>query len=607
MSLLQLKDITFRYGRKTLFEGINATIHENTVIGLVGNNGTGKSTLLKVMTGQLDIDEGEMIKANSVTISYVQQDMLRSSQTVEEYLFDHPLAHSQPELYRERIENLKAYFALPSDTPIDKLSGGQNRQVCLMKAFAIQPSILLLDEPTNHLDITSLLHFQKLLQDYPHTVVMISHDRYFLDKTLDAIWEIEDHKLYLFDNSYTEYVTKKDLRRRNHAIAYEKATKELNREHEWYVSGVKARSTKDTGRMTRYFELRDWVKHNKPNWRQPTIPLPEPPHLGNKILNFKHVDISMPHNDTLILEDFHFDLVQGMRIGLLGRNGSGKTTFLNSVVHEHPIAKGKIIIGKNTHINYHDQHREEVLEQLTIHEYMSEGNVDMKFGEKWMNVYKYMKHFLFDSQDLKLPIHTLSGGQKARVLLAQILKQGGNLLILDEPTNDLDIDSLDALEYSLKQFESCMLVVSHDRYFLDSICTHILGFEGNGNYTLSSGGYSEYIAKYQDEETFWSGAMKALKQTETKSSTTEVQEQSQLQVDNKAQRKIRERIRVIEKRLAQIETHIAGIQKDIAHLQYTTREYITINNKLNQLNGFQIEKSRLEDEWLRLGEKLPTV
>ena len=730
-SLITLKDISLYYNQVPVFEEFNLALTKNQKIGFVGINGSGKTTMMKILAGELEIDSGEILKANGLKISYLPQDFaIPKNQTIRQFLYPDINQTEEYLHYEEKIAKYLPLFGFTNlEQNLETLSGGLQRQVLILKAVASEPDVLLLDEPTNHLDLLTLENFKKLLQEYQGCFLLISHDRYFMDQVVNQIWELDNGRLFKHKGNYSDYLISKEERYQTELKQHEKLRQELKRELEWVNSGVKARGTKDQGRLNRYWELKEEYKNSKPKWHKPYLPLPKITPLGNKILkteelevyfpdtppnlsdtppsplsrggenippaplkggdslpllkkdedleislrkpsledvqemiqiqketyiknyvndkykatleeiekqdwelrkqekinfikdkncyglvlekskkilgygfviktdrpeseirnliikpeyqklgygslilknlisntsakkiiakttvadkfyekfgfklqNIENLDLSTRNEKTLqldleipplefqvqdglvpadlwgtkrgsvgvsgvsapLIKNLNLEFTEGMRLGLLGPNGCGKTTLIKALLGDYKNKKGKIIYGQNTEFNYQDQKRMNLFEEKSLMYNISENNLKMKFGTTTTNVYAYLKKFLFSSDDLKKPVATLSGGQRARLLLAKILKKGGNFLILDEPTNDLDLDTLEALENSLLEFEGCCIIVSHDRFFLDRVCTHVLAFEKDGNYILSDGGYTDYLKKYGQTSSYY--------------------------------------------------------------------------------------------------------
>jgi ATP-binding cassette subfamily F protein uup len=402
-------------------------------------------------------------------------------------------------------------------------------------------------------------------------------------------------------------LNQKKVRQQTQLKQFEKQKQELRREQEWFREGVRARGTKDQGRLKRYYQLKEAHQNSRPNLENPVLPLPKIQPLGNKILILKNLTVNFigeerNQRQECIVKDLNLEFEPSFRLGILGANGSGKTTLIQTILGEHSQQSGKIIYGQNTFFNYQDQKRQKLQQETTIIKEISNGNLEMPFGNTKTNVYAYLKKFLFHSQDLTKRIWELSGGQKARVLLAKILKQNGNFLILDEPTNDLDIDTMEALENTLVSFLGCVILVSHDRFFLDRVCTHILALEGEGRYTLSSGGYSRYMQKYGQEQDFWG-------QQPSRSKATNTPSQKQIKptkTSSKDKRKARLELRNLEKDISKCQQKIDKLNQLVVAPDFYQKPSQEIRQILGNLDQQKKYLNSLENRWLEISLEATT-
>jgi ATP-binding cassette subfamily F protein uup len=638
MDLLTALDLTLKFNQKTIFSNLQFSLQPGHRVALVGVNGSGKTSLLRILAGEIEPDEGEIVKAKETKIGYLPQEFRFNSklhggvvaaatttttsasggefltstklETIEDYfgqIESHKLSELELKNYQDRKRNLIQDLKFEPKTNILKnLSGGQQRLLGLIHLLSLEPDILLLDEPTNHLDITSSIRLQQIIRSYPKTILFISHDRYFIDATVDTIWELDQGEVFTYKGGYTEFLDLRRKRIKKEEVEYERRAKFLDREKEWVISGVQARGTKDTGRLNRYYELKEFHKKSKRVRPKPFLPIPKPEPLGNRVLELKDLTVTVPNSIDLITKDLNFEFQQGFRVGILGPNGSGKTTLLETILGNLKAKSGKISIGINSIFNYQDQKRLNIDLQDSLMKVISQGNIRMKFGDSTINVYAYLKKFGFKPEQLKEPVSNLSGGQRARLLLALILRKGGNFLILDEPTNDLDVDMLEALENSILQFPGCILLVSHDRFFLDKVCTHIIALEGSGNFTISSGGYSNYMQKYGSEQAFWEGAgssyardAKILQSPVTQPPLAK-QSSNSKSPSSKQLRKQRQKVRDLEKRLKEAEEALKASQMEITSSSFFAQKPERIQFKLDEMEQLKKTLSDLEDEWLKL-------
>lgn len=593
--IINASEITIKQGKKTLLEKVSFAIKEQDKVVIVGRNGTGKTTLMTVLAKENEIDDGELIYATDLKIGYLPQDFrLPQNETIHDILQSEYSKH-HPGVWSENheIQELLRVFKLPPETTkISHLSGGQHRRVALLKALLLEPDLLLLDEPTNHLDLEMIKALEKIIQSYPKACVLISHDRYFVDRTANKILEIDEKKIHTHKGGFSDYMYSRETRLSNLEKAEEKRQEFLKREREWVVSGVKARGTKNKGRMKRYTE----VKNQKAFRRRidPNLLIPSPPTLGSKIFKAINLDISI--EGKTILEDFNFKFEAGYKIGLIGPNGSGKTTFLKTITGSLSPTRGKVVIGENTVINYQDQNRSGIDLTKSILQEVCGGADRISFGDGSVNSYAYLKRFLFSSHQIRESAYNLSGGERARVILAKLFRTQSNFLILDEPTNDLDIETLNVLESSLRDFAGCMILVSHDRYFLNNVCTHILSLDGDGKYTLSTGNYNAYIKKYKQIEV----AEAQTEPPQPKPKPKNIKEEKNL--SNQEERKLKKELARLEKQINKLEEQIKDKESKFTDPEFFQRE--NLDSFMFSLGRDKKQLELWENKYLEISEKL---
>lgn len=515
-------------GNKQILKDIYLGFYYGAKIGIVGLNGSGKSTLLKIMAG-IDQDYlGEVAMSKGYSIGYLEQDpQLDPEKTVLDIVkegagesvallerfeeinlkFAEPMTDDEmDELLKEqgqvqdKLDALNAWdldsrleLAMdalrcpPSDLKCGVISGGEKRRVALCRLLLKEPDILLLDEPTNHLDAETILWLEHHLQRYKGTVIAITHDRYFLDNVAGWILELDRGEGIPWEGNYSSWLEQKQKRLANEAKGESKRQKALQQELEWIRSSPKARHAKSKARITNYEKMasEEFQRENATD----QLYIPTGPKLGNNVI--KAEGVSKAFDEKLLYEDLTFDLPAGGIIGVIGANGAGKTTLFNMITGKSEADRGKFLIGDTVKLSYVDQARI-IDSDKTILELIGEGRDVMMVGDKEINVRQYLSRFNFGSKEHGKPIKVLSGGEKNRAYLALTLQSGGNVLLLDEPTNDLDINTIRALEDALMNFAGCAVVISHDRYFLDRICTHILAFEGDSKVKWFDGNFSEY-------------------------------------------------------------------------------------------------------------------
>jgi energy-dependent translational throttle protein EttA len=516
------------YDKKAVLKDIYLSYFYGAKIGVIGLNGSGKSSLLRIMAGVDKEVNGEAVLSPGYTVGYLEQEpLIDDSRTVREVVEEavqetvnllkefeeinakfadqmsddemNALLERQGEV-QEKLDHLDAWdldarleMAMdalrcpPPDTPVKVMSGGEGRRVALCRLLLQKPDILLLDEPTNHLDAESVAWLEHHLQSYPGTIIAVTHDRYFLDNVAGWILELDRGQGIPWKGNYTSWLEQKQERLRREEKSESERQKTLERELEWIRMSPKARRAKGKARITAYEALLD--QESQKRREDLEIPIPPGPRLGNVVIEAEGV--SKAYGDNLLVDDMTFKLPPGGIVGVIGPNGAGKTTLFRMILgQEHPDS-GKIRIGETVALGYVDQNRS-LDPKKSIWEEISSGADLLKIGTREVNSRAYVARFNFSGTDQQKKVGTLSGGERNRVHLAKMLKEGANVLLLDEPTNDLDVNTLRALEEALENFAGCAVVISHDRWFLDRIATHILAFEGDSKVVWFDGNYSEY-------------------------------------------------------------------------------------------------------------------
>lgn len=522
--ILTAKEVSVHYGEQIILDNASLTINEGERIGLLGRNGTGKSTFLKIISGFITPDSGEVTKRKELNIGFLPQEfILDETKNVignikdgTNYLTDliHqyetlPFDSSDRELIEKQIIakdgwNLEKKIELlmsslkcpPGNTKINNLSGGEKRRVALCRALISQPDLLILDEPTNHLDTSSIEWIENYLANYKGTCIFVTHDRYFLDKIADRIVELSNGLFFSHDGNYTDYLINKAERLAIKESEEKKRQNFLRRELEWVRRGPKARTSKSKSRLDNYFEIAE-KRNDEPEL---DIELLIPPYesVGNTVLDLFNLQYSI--ENRLLFREVNFMFKKGRKLGIVGNNGTGKTTLLKIILGEITPDYGKVEIGDKTEFNYIDQNRLLFDENETVFQSIGKGAEFIKFGNQQINTWTYLRRFLFTDDRINTIVERLSGGERSRLALAHILKNGGNFLIFDEPTNDLDLPSLRILEETLIAFEGCLIIVSHDRYFLNRVCNGILAIEDEGNVHFSEGNYDYYVEKKKERQ-----------------------------------------------------------------------------------------------------------
>ncbi|MBA3526752.1 MAG: energy-dependent translational throttle protein EttA, partial [Sphingomonas sp.] len=514
-------------GQKPILNNINLQFYQDAKIGIVGPNGSGKSTLMKIMGGRDKEFTGEAWPGDGVTVGYLEQEpQLDDSKTVRENVMDgvRPVADML-----ERFNAISAQMADPGDdfdalmaemgelqekidavdgwtldnqleiamdalrcppgeAAVDNLSGGERRRVALTRLLLEKPGILLLDEPTNHLDAESVQWLEKHLIDYPGNVILVTHDRYFLDNVVNWVLELDRARYYVYEGNYSTYLEKKSKRLQQEEREEAGKQKAINDELEWIRRSPKARQAKSKARIRAFDELVQAQENRTPGKAQILIQVPE--RLGGKVIEVEGV--TKAYGDKLLFEDLSFSLPPGGIVGVIGANGAGKTTLFKLITGQEQADSGGVTVGPTVHLGYVDQSRDALDPKKNVWEEVSDGLDIFKLGKHEVNSRAYVGAFNFRGPDQQKKVGQLSGGERNRVHLAKMLKEGGNVLLLDEPTNDLDVETLRALEEALENFAGCAVIISHDRFFLDRLATHILAFEGDSRVEWFEGNFESY-------------------------------------------------------------------------------------------------------------------
>ena len=530
-----MKDLTkILPGGRELFKGITLSFLPGVKIGVLGNNGAGKSTLLKIMAGIEKDYAGEAWPADGVNVGYLEQepqlnpdkdvlgnvmegcgsivdDLARfneiSGKFAEPMTDDemNDLLAEQGEL-QERIDAangwdlertleiaMDALRCPPKDSDVTKLSGGERRRVALCRLLLAKPDILLLDEPTNHLDAESVAWLERHLEDYQGTVILVTHDRYFLDNVTGWILELDRGQGIPFEGNYSSWLEQKQKRLEQEARQEGSRQKQLATELDWIRQNPKGRQAKSKARVRAYDDLVAEAAKAVPDSTKIVIPIAE--RLGNEVITAE--GLTKAFGDKLLFDDLHFRLPPGGIVGVIGPNGAGKTTLFKMLTGADTPDSGELKIGETVKMGYVDQSRDSLDPNKTVWQEVSDGLDEILLGKRPMSSRAYVSQFAFKGADQQKKVGQLSGGERNRVHLAKMLKSGSNVLLLDEPTNDLDVDTLRALEEGLLEFAGCAVVISHDRFFLDRIATHILAYEGNSHVEWFEGNYQEYEADYK--------------------------------------------------------------------------------------------------------------
>jgi ATP-binding cassette ChvD family protein len=517
---------------KKIINDINLSFFYGAKIGILGLNGAGKSTVLRIIAGLDEEYEGDVTYSPGYSVGYLPQEpeldksknvidivkegvaetvsLLKEYEEINNKFMDEEIMNDPDKMndliekqskVQEKIEQKDAWdldskleLAMDAlrtpegDTPVKVLSGGERRRVALCRLLLQEPDILLLDEPTNHLDAESVHWLEQHLQDYKGTVIAVTHDRYFLDNVAGWILELDRGEGIPFKGNYSSWLEQKLNRLEKEEKQETKRQKALQRELEWAKKGPKGRQSKGKARLKNYESM--LAEDLKEKETKVEIPIPNGPRLGKEVIEANNV--SKGYGERLLFEDMNFNLPQAGIVGVIGPNGAGKTTLFRMIMGEEAPDSGELKLGETVKLGYVDQEHAEIDPKKTVYEVISGGNDVIELGKQSINARAYVSRFSFSGSEQQKEVGTLSGGERNRLHLAMTLKTEANVLLLDEPTNDIDVNTLRALEEGIQNFAGCAVVVSHDRWFLDRICTHILAFEGNSSTYFFEGTYSEY-------------------------------------------------------------------------------------------------------------------
>src|SRR5262245_919473 len=511
--------------KRTILKNISLNFFPGAKIGVLGLNGSGKSSLLRIMAGVDDNHEGEVVRMPNSRVGYLEQEPKLTAgksvrEIVEESMGDSAAAkkrldeiyaaYSEPDADFDKLAEEQAKLEaivnaggademdiaadalrLPDwDSKIEILSGGEKRRVALCRLLLSKPDLLLLDEPTNHLDAESVEWLEQFLQRFPGTVVAVTHDRYFLDNAAGWILELDRGHGIPWEGNYSSWLDQKEKRLQVEASQEAARIKAMQAELEWVRQNPKGRGTKSKARLARFEELSQYEHQQRNETQEIFIPVAE--RLGNEVIEFK--DVTKGYGERVLIDKLSFKVPPGAIVGIIGPNGAGKSTLFKMITGKEKAGAGKVTIGKTVKLAHVDQSRDELQGEKTVFEDISGGQDMLKVGRFEMPARAYLARFNFRGADQQKPVGQLSGGERGRLHLARMLMSGANVLLLDEPSNDLDVETLRALEEALLEFAGCVLVISHDRWFLDRIATHILAAEDNSQWVFFSGNYQEYEA-----------------------------------------------------------------------------------------------------------------
>ena len=581
-----LKNVKLRFGTNQLFRDIELYINRGDKISLIGRNGSGKSTLLKIIAGLQDIDDGEIFIQPATKIGYMPQEAdLAEYKTLRDVVLSGLEDDDTASEYKAQI--LIEQLGIAAEQSPETASGGEKRKATLAKALVSKPDILLLDEPTNHLDMPTIEILEKIIINYPGAVVLISHDRYFLRKISRTTFWLDrgimrrNNKGFEFFEEWQEQIIEQEI------IAQKYLDKKLAEETEWLHKGVTARRRRNQGRLRRLLQLRQERREQIKQIGNVNIDVENTLWKSKIVLEAKHITKSFSNRP--IVKDFSIKVIRGNRIGIVGPNGAGKTTLIKLLTKKLQPDEGFVRIGKNLQEAYFDQNRFSLNPQKTLWQTLCDEGDHLWVRGSYRHVVAYLKDFLFTPEQAKSPVATLSGGEKNRLMLAKILSQPSNFLLLDEPTNDLDMDTLDLLQEMLSEYDGTMIVVSHDRDFLDKLVTSIIYMKGDGNLEEYVGSYSDFLEKQKPA---------IIKNDKNKPAPK--QERPKIIPQKKLTYNQQRLLQILPDRIAALEQKIADISQKLSDAdlyQNNREEFFALTDELKEI---QNQKSEAEDQWLEI-------
>lgn len=635
MDLIRISQGQLAFGTHSLLDNADATIEQGERVCVVGRNGAGKSTLLKVLDGQIQLDDGEINQLNGIKISRLEQDPPKGTngtvfdyvaqglpalsslliefhalnqqlQTSSEQKLLDKLARLSTEIealdgwrFESKINLVLGQLQLDSDAELGSLSGGWLRKVALARALVSEPDLLLLDEPTNHLDVDSVKWLEQFLKEFKGAIVFISHDRAFIRAIATRILDLDRGKLISYPGDYATYLSQKA-----HDLKVEETQnalfdKRLAEEEAWIRQGIKARRTRNEGRVRALKALRTERKQRIEQVGKVSLNIETASRSGKLVVEAQH--LSHAFGDKVIVNDFSTLLMRGDRVGLVGANGIGKTTLLKLLFGELAADAGKLKQGVNLEIAYFDQYRDKLDEEATVQDNVAEGKQEVMIGGRSRHVLGYLQDFLFPPKRARTPVKALSGGEKNRLLLAKIFLRPSNVLVLDEPTNDLDIETLELLEDIVNQYQGTVLIVSHDREFIDNTCSSVWGFDGKGKITEVVGGFSDYHAYIAQQQAAKNQQKKPACSTAAKPADKKpapAPAKKAVKLSYKQQRELEQLPQILE----QLEEQIDSLRQQVNSSDFFKQDSQTTSDKLNQLSELESKLEAAFERWEELEE-----
>lgn len=572
--VITFKDVSFRYTDKNLLDKVSFSITDQDKTGLVGLNGTGKSTLIKLIEDEIRPQSGEIIKSGNMIISYLEQepDIPLNTKILDYVMKNNDKDHKVNDY---EAKSMLTKLKLDPEALTNNLSGGQRKRLALAKCLVTYCDFLILDEPTNHLDNDMILYLEKYLQRYNHGLFMVTHDRYFLERVCNNMLELDNGHIYTYKANYSEFLNLKALRLEREEKAEKKLKRLLKNELDWIHRGVEARRTKQKYRIERFNELSKIKFSERKGFEFDSVSK----YLGKTIIEIKNGSKSF--GDKIIFKNFNLNVLRTARIGIVGDNGAGKTTLFKIIMQQESLDSGELILGETLRIGYFSQHFDAIDENIRVIDYVKEVSSTIETLEGTVTAPSLLERFLFDANLQYTMVKSLSGGQRRRLQLVRVLAANPNVLILDEPTNDLDIETLEVLEDYIDSFMGPVLCVSHDRYFLDKVCDELLYYK-NGEINSYMGSFSEFIA------------------SDLGTSSQAISKNQGYKNEHKMTSKEKNELYDLEHELPKLDEKMEGLRKELA--SYTT-EYtlmMDVQKKIDELDAEILTKT---ERYFELMEK----
>jgi len=636
VTLLRLEQLQLAYGTQVLLDGADLVLEKGERLALVGRNGTGKSTLLKLVAGDIEPDGGHIWRAPGLKIGVLAQELPDATgQTIFDVVAQglpeagellseyHHLIHDEaPDMRRmaelqtrieaidgwsfhQRIDVVLTRLGLPADAEMAALSGGWRRRVALARALVAEPDLLLLDEPTNHLDLDTIAWLEEQLLDFNGAVLFITHDRAFLSRLATAILELDRGRLGRYPGDYATYQAQKAHELEVEAREHAEFDKKLAQEEAWIRQGIKARRTRNEGRVRALEQLRRERSERRERHGKASLAVDSGARSGKRVVSLEHV--TQRFGDEVVIDDLSLEIQRGDRIGFIGRNGAGKTTLLKILLGELEPTEGKVQFGTKLQVAYFDQLRAGLEPEKSVYDNVAQGSDRISVGGRDRHVMSYLQDFLFTPERVRQPVKALSGGESNRLLLAKLFTQPANVLVLDEPTNDLDVETLELLEELLLDFDGTLLLVSHDRAFMDNVVTSVLAFEGQGRVREYVGGYSDWVRQGgRLPPAPWEGAARqhtepavpAVSETPVPAKAPSAASPAKRPV--KLSYKLQRELDSLPAEIERLEGELAAFEARVGDPAFYQQDAETVTATLQSLNDTQAALEAAMERWLEL-------